>query len=211
MSKTNRPPVSVRKIVDYMTNKKENQIAVVVGTVTDDKRQLDLPKVTVCALRFTKTARARITKAGGACLTFDQLAIQRPKGANCLLIRGSKNTREAVKHFGTPGAKHSHAKYALLIFILSLYVYILIFIFIDHISLLKEESSDVPIEERDKLLMLLVPTQDYNKHIKKFDCCFSLNNLYCLLSLRSANIKAQKREFYKNTCFFLLVIIYRNK
>eukprot|EP01115_Flamella_aegyptia_P002622 TRINITY_DN136736_c0_g1_i1.p1 TRINITY_DN136736_c0_g1~~TRINITY_DN136736_c0_g1_i1.p1 ORF type:complete len:180 (+),score=62.21 TRINITY_DN136736_c0_g1_i1:94-633(+) len=110
MSKLNRPPVSVRKVAEYMKGKKDNQIAVVVGTVTDDKRMLDLPKLTVCALRFTKSARARVTKAGGVCLTFDQLAVQRPKGSNCLLIRGPKNTREAVKHFGVPGAIHSHAK-----------------------------------------------------------------------------------------------------
>ncbi len=45
--------------------------AVVVGTVTDDKRLLEVPKLTVAALRFTETARARITKAGGKCLTLD--------------------------------------------------------------------------------------------------------------------------------------------
>jgi large subunit ribosomal protein L18e len=44
---------------------------VIVGTVTDDVRLLDLPKVTVAALRFTETARARILKAGGKCLTLD--------------------------------------------------------------------------------------------------------------------------------------------
>lgn len=43
----------------------------VVGTVTDDKRVLELPKLTVAALRFTETARARIIKAGGKCLTLD--------------------------------------------------------------------------------------------------------------------------------------------
>ena len=34
----------------------------------------------VCALKFTETARARIVKAGGECLTFDQLALQAPLG-----------------------------------------------------------------------------------------------------------------------------------
>ena len=42
-----------------------------VGTVTDDIRLLDLPKLTVAALKFTETARARIVKAGGKCLTLD--------------------------------------------------------------------------------------------------------------------------------------------
>lgn len=43
----------------------------IVGTVTDDKRLLEVPKLTVAALRFTETARARILKAGGKCLTLD--------------------------------------------------------------------------------------------------------------------------------------------
>jgi large subunit ribosomal protein L18e len=37
-----------------------DRIAVVVGTVTDDIRLLEVPKLTVAALRFTETARARI-------------------------------------------------------------------------------------------------------------------------------------------------------
>ena len=52
-----------------------NRTAVVVGTVTDDKRVLKVPKITVAALRFTETARARITEAGGKCLTLDQLIL----------------------------------------------------------------------------------------------------------------------------------------
>jgi ribosomal protein L18E len=44
---------------------------VIVGTVTDDKRLLTVPKLTIAALKFTETARARITKAGGKCLTLD--------------------------------------------------------------------------------------------------------------------------------------------
>merc|ERR1711967_26725 len=54
----------------------------------------------ICALRFTNTARARIEKAGGECLTFDQLAMRAPTGSNVVLLRGPKNAREAVKHFG---------------------------------------------------------------------------------------------------------------
>jgi len=46
-------------------------MAVIVSTVTDDIRLLEVPKMTVAALRFTETARARITKAGGKCLTLD--------------------------------------------------------------------------------------------------------------------------------------------
>ena len=55
-------------------------------------------------------ARARILKAGGECMTFDQLALAAPTGDNVVLLRGPKSHREAVKHFGAPGVPGSHAK-----------------------------------------------------------------------------------------------------
>ena len=37
-------------------------------------------------------------------MTFDQLALERPTGKNCVLLRGQKTSREACKHFGkAPG------------------------------------------------------------------------------------------------------------
>lgn len=49
-------------------------------------------------------------QAGGECLTFDQLALLAPTGANTCLLRGPKNAREAVKHFGrAPGTALAHA------------------------------------------------------------------------------------------------------
>ena len=78
--------------------------------VTDDVRLYDVPALKVCALRFTETARARIIKAGGQCMTFDQLALSAPTGEGVVLLRGPKNSREAVKHFGAPGVPGSHAK-----------------------------------------------------------------------------------------------------
>jgi hypothetical protein len=62
--------------------------------------------MSICALRFTATARARIEKAGGECLTFDQLALRAPTGSKVVLLRGPKNAREAVKHFGFGPHKH---------------------------------------------------------------------------------------------------------
>ena len=58
-----------------------------VGSVTDDKRVLTVPKLNVAALRFTETARARITQAGGKCLTLDQLILQSPTGTLPILIK----------------------------------------------------------------------------------------------------------------------------
>ena len=111
MSRINRPPMSLSRLVGVGAHPKFHEthagkIIVVVGTITDDNRLLEVPKVSVAALRFTATARARIEKAGGECLTFDQLALRSPTGANTLLLRGPKNAREAVKHFGF--GPHSH-------------------------------------------------------------------------------------------------------
>lgn len=110
MSGINRPPLSMSRLVRYMKGK-EGKTAVIVGAVTDDPRLLDVPQLTVVALRFTETARARIVKAGGECLTFDQLALRAPKGTNTVLLRGPKNARESVRHFGhrtSPTNPHTH-------------------------------------------------------------------------------------------------------
>eukprot|EP00245_Coleochaete_scutata_P010739 TRINITY_DN3853_c0_g1_i1.p1 TRINITY_DN3853_c0_g1~~TRINITY_DN3853_c0_g1_i1.p1 ORF type:complete len:188 (-),score=28.52 TRINITY_DN3853_c0_g1_i1:453-1016(-) len=110
MSKTNRPPMSLSRLTRFMKGK-EDKTAVIVGTITDDVRLYELPALKVCALRFTETARARILKAGGEVMTFDQLALKAPTGSNTVLLRGPKNAREAVKHFGlAPGQPHSHTK-----------------------------------------------------------------------------------------------------
>ena len=81
-----------------------------VGKVTDDVRFLECPKLSVCALGFSNTARARILKAGGECITFDELALRSPLGENTLLLRGCKSHRDVEKHFGAPGVAHSKTK-----------------------------------------------------------------------------------------------------
>ena len=107
-SNVNRPPMSISRISKFMKGK-EDRFAVIVGPVVDDIRVLNAPKLNIAALRFTESARARITKAGGQCITLDQLILKAPTGSNTVLLRGNKN-REAKKHFGAPGSPHSHAK-----------------------------------------------------------------------------------------------------
>ena len=88
----------------------QETIFAVIGTVTEDSRILDLPALRVCALKFTEKARERIISAKGKCITFDQLAINRPQGESVILMRGTRD-REAKKHFGpAPGVPGSHAK-----------------------------------------------------------------------------------------------------
>ncbi|GFP96971.1 60S ribosomal protein l18-2 [Phtheirospermum japonicum] len=84
MSRVNKAPLSLSKLSALMKGK-EGKIAVLVGTVTDDIRlQDEIPAMKVTAMRFAETARARIKKAGGECLTFDQLALRAPLGQNTI-------------------------------------------------------------------------------------------------------------------------------
>ena len=116
-SRNNRAPISLSRIATvskrksvWLADQKKAPIAVIVGDVLDDIRLTKIPALRVAALRFSKSARARITAAGGECLTFDQLALIAPTGKNTLLLRGRKSGRESVKHFGAAGKPGSHAK-----------------------------------------------------------------------------------------------------
>lgn len=108
---------------------RREKTAVVVGTVTNDHRQWRVPKMTLCCLKITEQARARIEKSGGEIITFDQLALRAPRGQNTILLQGEfprhgggykflcavylgpRKAREACKHFGPPpGIPTSHAR-----------------------------------------------------------------------------------------------------
>ena len=84
MSRINRPPMSISRITSVAASKQageshKGKTVVIVGTVTDDNRLLTVPKLSIAALRFTATARARIEKAGGECLTLDVSVSWLPK------------------------------------------------------------------------------------------------------------------------------------
>lgn len=113
MSRIHRPVVSVQRIGRLMAQRqaKEGAIAVIVGSVTNDLRLLQVPKLRVCALRVSERARETILKAGGEVLTFDQLALLSPTGKNTVFMQGKRTAREACTHFGrAPGVPHSHSR-----------------------------------------------------------------------------------------------------
>uniref|UniRef100_A0A8I3NJK5 Large ribosomal subunit protein uL15/eL18 domain-containing protein n=1 Tax=Canis lupus familiaris TaxID=9615 RepID=A0A8I3NJK5_CANLF len=91
---------------------RENKTAVVVGTITDDVRVQEVPKLKVCALRVGSRARSRVLKAGKI-LTDDQLALDSPKGCGTVLLSGP---RKATPHSHTKpyvrskGRKFEHAR-----------------------------------------------------------------------------------------------------
>ncbi|NWV01235.1 RL18 protein, partial [Upupa epops] len=89
MSRSNRPPLSLSRMIRHMKRPgREGRTAVVVGTVTDDVRIQEVPKLKLCALRVTQGARNRILRAGGTIMTFDQLAMATPKGKGTVLLSG---------------------------------------------------------------------------------------------------------------------------
>jgi len=108
MTGVQKAPMSISKLGELMKGKEE-KTAVVVGPITDDVRLFEVGKMSVCALKFTESARARIVAAGGECLTFDQLALRAPKGQGCVLLRGAVKARKTNRHFGrapgVPGGK----------------------------------------------------------------------------------------------------------
>ncbi|CAG5098164.1 Oidioi.mRNA.OKI2018_I69.XSR.g15423.t1.cds [Oikopleura dioica] len=114
MSRINRPPLSLARLVRKMkAESRQNKTAVVVGTVTNDIRLLEVPKLRICALRVTEAARQRIAAAGGEIITFDQLALQNPKGQNTVLLQGPRKQRKAEAYFANncaPGVPGSHTK-----------------------------------------------------------------------------------------------------
>merc|ERR1719517_183337 len=78
MTRKSKPPLSVQKLAKFMEGK-EGKIAVVVGPVTDDKRLYEIPKLSVCALRFTETARARRAGSSRWPVARESLAATRPE------------------------------------------------------------------------------------------------------------------------------------
>ena len=117
-SRENRAPISLSRIATVMRRKTvwmdpaktTAPVAVIVGDVLDDIRMSKVPKLRVCAMRFSRSARQRIEGAGGECLTFDQLAMIAPTGKNTFLMRGRKAGEEKYKHFGAAGRPGQHAK-----------------------------------------------------------------------------------------------------
>merc|ERR1712156_71256 len=111
MSKINRPPMSLARLARNMKKQgRENKIAVIVGTITNDLRLFKVPKMTVAALHVTEKARERILKAGGEVMTLDQLALKAPTGQNTVLLQGRRTARKANRHFGAAGKPGSHVK-----------------------------------------------------------------------------------------------------
>ncbi|ELK25489.1 60S ribosomal protein L18 [Myotis davidii] len=111
MSRTNRPPLSLSRMIRKMKLPgREGKTAVVVGTITDDVRIQEVPKLKVCALRVSSRARSRILKAGGKILTFDQLALDSPKGCGTVLLSALPSSLPHRPYVRSKGRKFERAR-----------------------------------------------------------------------------------------------------
>uniref|UniRef100_A0A2R9BIS2 Large ribosomal subunit protein uL15/eL18 domain-containing protein n=1 Tax=Pan paniscus TaxID=9597 RepID=A0A2R9BIS2_PANPA len=87
MSRTNRPPLVKLPV-------RENKTAVIVGSIRDDVRVQEVPKLKVCVLSVTNLARSRVLR-----------------GCSTVLLSGLLKGRKVYGHFGkAPGTPHSHTK-----------------------------------------------------------------------------------------------------
>ncbi|KAH0570391.1 Ribosomal protein L18 [Spironucleus salmonicida] len=105
-SQTNQPSVSTSRLASISKNQ-QGKTLVLVSTVTNDPRVIEIPKMTVCALKFTATAKAHIEKFGGKCITFDDLILENPKMENVFMVQGKRSHRATYKKFGSAGISSS--------------------------------------------------------------------------------------------------------
>lgn len=93
-SRSHQSPISLSRLARFS---KEGKTIVIVGKILNDERNLFTPKMSVCALKFSATARKRILESGGKIITFDQLAKINPTGKDTLLLRGLNKGKSLKK------------------------------------------------------------------------------------------------------------------
>jgi|AntRauMFilla1563_2_1112583.scaffolds.fasta_scaffold00186_13 large subunit ribosomal protein L18e len=92
-SRSHQSPISLSRLVKYSRGEKT---IVIVGKVLNDERIREIPKLNICALKFSSSAKKRVLENKGRVLTFDQLAKINPTGKNILLLRGG-NKKKSIK------------------------------------------------------------------------------------------------------------------
>jgi large subunit ribosomal protein L18e len=93
-SRSHQSPISISRLARFSN---EGKILVIVGKILNDERNLFTPKMSICALKFSTSARKRILENGGKIITFDQLAKINPTGKDTLLLRGLNKTKSLKK------------------------------------------------------------------------------------------------------------------
>ncbi|KAF6134822.1 hypothetical protein GIB67_002223 [Kingdonia uniflora] len=111
MSKTNKPPISLSRLIRFVKGK-EGKIAVIVGAVTDDTRVYEVPALKVLCIEGGKARREKLVNLMGVKMVgYPYLMMSGEKENTRFSSEAQKNPREAVKHFSkAPGVPHSHTK-----------------------------------------------------------------------------------------------------
>ncbi|MFH1431793.1 MAG: 50S ribosomal protein L18e [archaeon] len=76
-----QPAVNISKLERYL-NKGDS--AIIPGKVLGDGNITKA--ITVSALKFSKTARSKIQKAGGKCVTYEEMITKNPKGSKIKIM-----------------------------------------------------------------------------------------------------------------------------
>ncbi|ADM11282.1 60S ribosomal protein L18 [Encephalitozoon intestinalis ATCC 50506] len=107
MSKSDRRPVKISKIVSEIGESKD-KVAVIVAKVLDDDRIMEIPPLKIIALQWSKGVKEKIERYGGSIGTLDQLFEVCPNMDDIHLISSSKFARRSAKFWGpAPGEKGS--------------------------------------------------------------------------------------------------------
>ncbi|KMV66512.1 60S ribosomal protein L18 [Encephalitozoon cuniculi EcunIII-L] len=107
MSKSDRQPVKISKIVSEIGESKD-KVAVVVAKVLDDDEVMVIPAVKVVALQWSKGVKEKIERYGGTIGTLDQLFELCPNMDDICLVSTNKFSRRSAKFWGpAPGEKGS--------------------------------------------------------------------------------------------------------
>ncbi|WEL38301.1 ribosomal protein L18 [Encephalitozoon hellem] len=107
MSKSDRQPVKISKIVSELEGS-QGKVAVVVAKVLDDDRIMEIPAIKVVALQWSKGVKEKIERYGGSIATLDQLFELCPNMDDIKLISTDKFARRSAKFWGpAPGEKGS--------------------------------------------------------------------------------------------------------
>ncbi|EPR78747.1 60S ribosomal protein L18 [Spraguea lophii 42_110] len=104
MSRTERHPLKLSNIIEQANGK---EIVVFVGKVLDDDKILEIPKITIVALKISKQAKEKLTLNGGEFYTLDKLFYISKDLKDVALVKGDKNNRKCTRYFGASGDKGS--------------------------------------------------------------------------------------------------------
>ncbi|EOB12160.1 60S ribosomal protein L18 [Nosema bombycis CQ1] len=107
MANKDRPAVKITEIAEKL-NENSDKIAVVVGKVIDDDRNVEVPAMKIVALKWSKSVQEKVEHFNGSLHTLDQLFKVCSNLDNIVLINGDKMKRKSAKFWGkAPGDKNS--------------------------------------------------------------------------------------------------------